>query len=114
MCIRDRSSTDLFHLNYNQGNLPFYVYPDLDYVEERKEEVEEIEPEAMVEEKKIEAEELEVEDNPNRGKSSKVSYLDSNLDEINQYCSTRDSFSESDVHKERVPKVRQKKVRQSG
>ena len=87
---------------------------DLDYVEEKKEEVEEIEPEAMVEEKEVEAEELEVEDNPNRGKSSKVSYLDSNLDEINQYCSTQDSFSESDVHKERVPKVRHKRVRQSG
>ena len=33
---------------------------DLDYVEEKKEEVEEIEPEAMVEEEKVEAEELEV------------------------------------------------------
>ena len=67
--------------------------------------MEEREKGEIVEEKKVEAEELEVEDNPNRGKSSQVSYLDSNLEEINQCCSTRDSFSESDVHKERLPKA---------
>ena len=32
----------------------------------------------------------------------------------NQCCSTQDSFSESGVQKERVPKVRHKKVRRSG
>ena len=87
---------------------------DLDYVEEKKEEVEERKPGEIVEEKKIEAEELEVEDNPNRGKSSQVSCLDYNSGETNQYSSIRDSFSESGVQKERVPKVRHKKVRSSG
>ena len=60
---------------------------DLDYVEEKKEEVEEREPGEIVEEKKVEGEELDVEDNPNRGKSSQVSYLDSNSEETNQYLS---------------------------
>ena len=62
----------------------------------------------------LEAEELDVEDNPNRVKSSQVSCLDSNSGETNQYSSTRDSFSERGVQKERVPKVRHKKVRSSG
>ena len=59
---------------------------DLDYVEEEKEEVEE-----------REAEELEVEDNPNRSESSEVSCLDSDSEETNQYSSTRDNFSESEM-----------------
>ena len=102
MCIRDRDED----VQCRDG--------DLDYVEEEKEEVEEREPGEIVEEKKVEAEELEVEDNPNRGKSSQVSCLESNSEEKNQYSSTRDSFSESGVQKERVPKVRHKKVTRSG
>ena len=58
----------------------------------------------------VEAQELDDEDSPNRGESSEVSCLDSDSEETSQYSSTRDNFSESGVRKERVPKVRHRKV----
>ena len=99
---------------------------DLDYGDEEGgiAEEEEVEEEEGIEEEKegveereagkAEAEELDDEDNPNRGESSDVSCLDSDSEETNQYSSTRDNFSESGVRKERVPKVRHRKVRRSG
>ena len=60
------------------------------------------------------AEELDDEDNQKRSESSKVSCLDPDSVETNPYSSTRYNFSESGVRKERVPKVRHRKVRRSG
>ena len=79
---------------------------DLDYGDEEREIVEEKE--------EIVAEELDDKDNPQRSESSEVSCLDSDSEETRQYSSTRDNFSESGVRKERVPKVRHRKVRRSG
>ena len=91
---------------------------DLDYGDEEGEIVEEKE-EGIEEEKEgleereageAEAEELDDEDNPKRSESSEVSCLDSDSEETSQYSSTRDNFSESGLRKERVPKVRHRKV----
>ena len=85
---------------------------DLDYGDEKGEIVEEEEEKEGLEERQVE--ELDDEHNPNRGESSEVSCLDSDSEETSQYSSTRDSFSESGVRKERVPKVRHRKVRRRG
>ena len=63
---------------------------------------------------KAEAEDLYDEDNPKRKESSDVSCLDSDSEETSQYSSRRNNLSESCVRKERVPKVRHRKVRRSG
>ena len=90
MCIRDRQTASVSSVENSEEWKGVSSGPgeqlededvqchevDLDYGDEEGE---------IVEEKKVEAEELEVEDNPNRGKSSQVSCLDSNSEETNQY-----------------------------
>ena len=81
---------------------------DLDYVDEEGE---------IVEKKEVEKEEIVVEDlddehNPKRSESSEVSCLDSDSEETSQYSSTRDNFLESGVRKQRIPKVRHRKVKE--
>ena len=78
---------------------------DLDYVDEGGE---------IVEKEEIVAEELDHEHNPKRSESSEVSCLDSDSEESRQYSSTRNNFSESGVRKQRIPKVRHRKVRRRG
>ena len=77
----------------------------LDYVDEEGE---------VVEKEEIVAEEIDDEHNPKRSESSEVSCLDSDSEETSQYSSTRNNFLESGVRKERVPKVRHRKVRRRG
>ena len=83
---------------------------DLDYVDEEGE---------IVEKKEVEKEEIVVEDldgghNPKRSESSEVSCLDSDSEETSQYSSIRDNFLESGVRKQRIPKVRHRKVSRRG
>ena len=89
-----------------------YKRQDLDYGDEKGELVEEEEDKEGFEERQVE--ELDDEHNPKLSESSEVSCLDSDSEEASQYSSTRDSFSESGVRKERVPKVHHRKMRRSG
>ena len=75
---------------------------DLDYGDEKGEIVKEEEEKEGLEERQVE--ELDDEHNPNRSESSEVSCPESDSEETSQYSSTRNSFSESGVRKERVPK----------
>ena len=72
-----------------------------------EEELEEEEEDGLEEREagEAETEDLDDEDNQNRSESSDVICLDSDSEETNQYSSTRDNFSVSDVRKERVHKI---------
>ena len=72
------------------------------------------EGEIVEENEEIVAEELDDEHNPKLSQGSEVSCLDSDSEETNPYSSTRNNFSESGVRKERIPKVRRRKVRRRG
>ena len=111
MCIRDRDGSEE---QLEDGEELQCHDVDLDYGDEEGEIVEEKEEVEEREAGKAEAEELDDEDNPNRGESSEVSCLDPDSEETSQYSSTRNNLSESGVQKERVPKVRHRKVRRSG
>ena len=84
---------------------------DLDYGDEEGEIVEE---KKEVEKEEIVAEELGDEHNPKRSQGSEVSCLDSDSEGTNPYSSRQNNFSESGVRKERIPKVRHRKVRRRG
>ena len=72
------------------------------------------EGEIVEEKEEIVAEELDDEHNPKLSQGSEVSCLDSDSEETSQYSSTRENFLESGVRKERIPKVRRRKVRRRG
>ena len=84
----------------------------MDYGDEKGEIVEEQEEKEGLEERQVE--ELDDEHNPKRSENSEVSCLNADSEETSQYSSTRNIFSEKGVRKERVPKVRHRKVSRRG